>query len=404
MTHFCICIKIHIPAIQLNYRFFNINREHNYFDEDRIKNHVIKICSENLTPFLKSLRTLSIESEGKFKAAVSISGIALKLLQKYSPEVIEQLFELEQNNCIELLSEPWSNSLVPFIDEKLLIKQIGLHDTTVSSIFGKTPKTFIAHSPVSSQKLFKTTINRGKKGIFTFLNPKGITTLKLKNTNGCNEKIINNVYLINQKITELLHHINYNQNKNPITFSSLLFEKIKRNIPRFNPLIVCYNPTMANKQSTIYSPLIWKLVMEKMLADSGIIFSFPSEIIRNYNHFSCEGYVTDNLCRQFKLPDFWLKNPLQTEAFKKQQKVHRLMQYTSEKSSFITEWEIIQDKEFLYYMDNHFILKKYRETHFNPFSSPYLAYINYMNILDDICERLLQTKTTFVKTQRISII
>lgn len=403
MTHFCMCIKIHIPAIQRNYRFFNINREHRYFDETEIKNRVTKLSSENLGPFLITLRNLSIESAGRFKAAVSVSGIALKLFQKYTPEIIDQLFELEQNNCIEILSEPWSNSLVPFIDEKLLIRQIKLHDTTVSSIFGKTPQIFIAHSPVSAQKNLITTINRSKQGIFTYLNQQGATMLKLQNSNGNNEKTIANVYLINNKISEFFQHINYNPDKNPDIFSDLLFEKIKRNIPKFNPLIVCYNPTRTPQTPKMYNPETWTLVIKKMLADPGIIFSSPHEIIRSYNHFSCEDNVSNKLCQQFKLRDFWLKNSLQTDAFEKQQKVNRLLQYSSSDNSVITEWEIIQDKEFLYYMDNLFIHKKYREVHYNPFPSPYLAYINYMNILDDISERLLQTKTSFLKIQQASI-
>ncbi len=404
MTHFCMCIKIHIPAIQRNYRFFNINREHRYFDETEIKNRVTALSSENLGPFLISLRNLSIESAGRFKAAVSVSGIALKLFQKYAPEIIDQLFELEQNNCIEILSEPWSNSLVPFINEKLLTRQIKLHDTTVSSIFGKTPQIFIAHSPVGAQKLLKTTINRSKKGIFAYINQQGATMLNLQNTNCNHEKTIAKVYLINNKISEFFQHINYNQYKNPDTFSDLLFEKIKRNMPKFNPLIVYYNPTQAKQKTNKYSPETWTLVIKKMLADPEIIFSSPHEIIRSYKHFSCEDNLSDKLCQQFKLRDSWLKNSLQTDAFEKQQKVNRLFQFSSADNSFITEWEIIQDKEFLYYMNDLFIHKKYREIHYNPFSSPYLAYINYMNILDDISERLLQTKTSFLKIQQASIL
>ena len=87
----CLCVEIHIPAIPLNYRFFDINHRHNYFEEEQVKDYVNKVCSESVVPFFETFSNIFYRFEGRFKVAIALSGITLTVLQKYAPRVVKQL-------------------------------------------------------------------------------------------------------------------------------------------------------------------------------------------------------------------------------------------------------------------------------------------------------------------------
>jgi|GEM_PF-2966896 len=90
---------------------------------------------------------------------------------------------------------------------------------------------------------------------------------------------------------------------------------------------------------------------------------------------------------QFKLPDYWLKNELQKDAFKCLHHINNLL-CDNNQPSLIDRWNFIQDMDNLYYMGNQFFSEEYSQQNFSPFESPYHAFMNYMNILDDFTHRL----------------
>jgi alpha-amylase len=116
MKEICLCTQIQIPVILRNYRFFDINHNDDYYNDIGVDYQVNKTYINNLLPFFKTIKKLFIESGFRFKVAVSISGITLKLLQTFAPEAISDLADLGQKGCIGFLSEPWSHSLVAFSD------------------------------------------------------------------------------------------------------------------------------------------------------------------------------------------------------------------------------------------------------------------------------------------------
>ena len=46
-------------------------------------------------------------------------------------------------------------------------------------------------------------------------------------------------------------------------------------------------------------------------------------------------------------------------------------------SPLLSEWENIQDMDNLFFMSDNFFKDSFAAKYFNPYSSPYLAYINY---------------------------
>lgn len=387
MVKICLCFNIHIPAIQSYYRFFNIKSQHRYFDDARLKSHTLKVYSSNLLPFLETLKFLRSSSGEKFKAAISISGITLALFKRFVPKAIEILNELYQENAIELLSETWSNSILAHISNSLLVRQISLHDAQMRLFFGVVPDVFISHSPVSSPELFNTVFDSSKKMILTYSNPVHKIFSGEKDDSEFKSSFERNVFLINYMDSKKLFEIDLKQKRNSMeNLISSACEKVKRDISGSMAQALIFNPADIKMPFTFENSLIWKMIISCLIADEKVRLIFPSELKNGRVRILNKNRVdeTGNRC---KLPDFWMKNSLQKDAFKRLVEIDNDMSIVRE-ATMIEEWDLLHDMDYLYYMDNHFFKPEFTEKHFNPFSGPYAAYINYMNILDDFNERL----------------
>ncbi len=383
----CLCIEVHIPAIPLNYRFFDINHRHNYFEEEQVKQHVNKVCNENVLPFFETFKNIFYRSEGRFKIAVAISGITLTLLHKYaSPGVEEQFKEMLRCGCIEFLSVPWSHSLLPYVSQKELAHQIHLHDEAMVSAFGKPPTVFLSYSPKATLQLAKNIFGSGKKAIFAFANSFGN---QFADPSVLSESFSKRgIYFINYFYSRLLKEIDLRVSHRPEeNISTAIVRKIEMSYPKVNPLIMLCHPANINRSFQLNRAKMWEEVMVQLLADKDVQFMLPSELINNFNHFVPDEHHQPHAIRRFILPDFWLTNNLQKEAFNKQFSLNAHIR-REVGDDILNDWNFLIDMEYLYYMNMYFMEKNFADNHFNPFPGPYLAYINYMNIMDDIEGRL----------------
>ncbi len=392
MKKICFCFQIQIPAIPRNFRFFEIEQSHQYLSDSQIRNHVKSIDKNILVHFWEMLKMLSIETNGRFKAGISISGTTLMLLQKIVPHTIAKLNELLKNNCIEFLSEPWSHSILPFTDKKLLSQQISRHDELMNILFGITPKIFIAGSPSGSLKNIETAIARKKKGIFAYANHIFHVTDKQKDLI---PKLSNNenVLLINHKISTVLQKIDFDSNQFQLEeYVSKILGHINKNPSPFYPTILVNNPVQSHKPFNSNQVIVWKKIIKQLLNPYGFQYTLPIDVI---NFFKPNKVETDPLMKNLKhyyLPDFWLSNKMQREALKIQQEINDLLK--DEKSTPLSSnWDYIQDMDNLLFMSNKYFKSGFEGRHFTPYSNPYAAYINYMNVLDGIMWRLKNQKT-----------
>jgi alpha-amylase len=92
----------------------------------------------------------------------------------------------------------------------------------------------------------------------------------------------------------------------------------------------------------------------------------------------------------------WLGNGMQKEAFEKLYNLSRQMAKCTDKE-LIKDWNYLQASDHFYYMSTKYFSDGEVHSYFNPFDSPYEAFINYMNVLSDFKIRL----NTFVPENEI---
>jgi alpha-amylase len=83
----------------------------------------------------------------------------------------------------------------------------------------------------------------------------------------------------------------------------------------------------------------------------------------------------------------WLGNELQTAAFEKMYELSDRVN-TCQYDQIRKDWIYLQSSDHLYYMSTKFFSDGAVHAYFNPYETPYDAFMNYMNILSDFEIRL----------------
>ncbi len=100
---------------------------------DRVANNVYIKASKII---LESLR----EVEG-FKVTFSISGLALELMEKWSPQALELLREIASTGKAEFMAQPYYHSLAWFIDVREFMEQVTSQAKLVEELLGYKPSS-----------------------------------------------------------------------------------------------------------------------------------------------------------------------------------------------------------------------------------------------------------------------
>jgi alpha-amylase len=122
---------------------------------------------------------------------------------------------------------------------------------------------------------------------------------------------------------------------------------------------------------------------ESVFKNSPYTFSTPSEVAAKAQVVSA-ALVPNPISWADEERDLtaWLGNEMQYEAFEKLYSLEEKV-YASGDDSLVQDFSYLQVSDHLYYMSTKFFSDGEVHSYFNPYDSPYDAFINYMNVLSD---------------------
>ncbi|KAA6311898.1 alpha-amylase, partial [termite gut metagenome] len=85
MRTICFYFEIHKIIHLKRYRFFDIGTDHYYYDDYLNESTITETAKNSYIPALTALLEMVKKSDGEFKVAFSISGVALEQLEIYAP-------------------------------------------------------------------------------------------------------------------------------------------------------------------------------------------------------------------------------------------------------------------------------------------------------------------------------
>jgi len=391
MRTICLYFQIHQPLRHRRYRFFDIGNDHYYYDDYLNESVLQKVAEKCYLPANRLLLELVRKYDGKFKLAFSISGIAIDQFETYAPEVIDSFRQLADTGNVEFLSETYAHSLVSLKDKDEFTRQVDEHKEKMVELFAQEPQVFRNTELIYSDEIGAMVAEMGYRGMITE-GAKHVLGWKSPNfvyTNAIKPRL--KVLLKNFKLSDdiAFRFSNKEWPEYPLTTGKFVkwLNKIDKKDETIN-LFMDYETFGEHQWADTGIFEFLRAFPETVLNNSDYTFSTPSEVIRDAQPVGSI-HVPNPISWADEERDLtaWLGNPLQEQAFRK---LYSLLQRLRSIDHDILkkDFRYLQNSDHFYYMCTKFFSDGEVHSYFNPFDTPYEAFINYMNILSDFEIRL----------------
>ena len=387
----CLYFQVHQPNRLRQYRFFDIGKNSHYYDDFTNRTILRRIAQKCYLPMNELLLQQIEEQKGAFKVAFSITGTALEQFDRYCPEVLDSFKKLAATGCVEFLSETYYHSLSSLASESEFKHQVAKHKEAIEKYFGVTPTTFRNTELIYSDSIanmvgdlgFKTILTEGAKHVLGWQSPNYL----YKATTKKNQKLL----LRNSGLSDdiAFRFSNKGWENWPLTTDKFV-SWLKSGDGEIVNLFMDYETFGEHQAASTGIFDFMKYLPAAVLADGEFEFVTPARAARKHKPVSplC---IPDAISWADEERDTsaWLGNELQNEAFNK-------LYSLSEKLAILNDAELwsdfghLQESDHFYYMCTKFFSDGAVHKYFNPYDTPFEAFINYMNVLSDFMLRVDQ--------------
>ncbi len=405
MKNICLYFQLHQPFRLKRYRFFDVGKDHYYYDDYLNKLILKKVAQRCYLPTNELIYSLITEFNGQFKVSFSLTGILLDQLELYAPDVITSFKKLAATGHVEFLSETYSHSLAVLGSHDEFKHQVTLHKEKIESLFGLTPTVFRNTELVYSDAIgdlvskmgYKAMLAEGAKHVLGWKSPNflyyNVLDPKLK------------VLLRNYKLSDDIAFRFSNQSWSEWPLKSEKYLQWIKSSPAnedFINLFMDYETFGEHQPVESGIHQFFDHLVRLIIKDPDTGFTLPSEIVETHQSVGplSVPYPSSWADEERDL-SAWLGNEMQKEAFNKLNSVRNLVLQAND-PELLKDWRYLQASDHLYYMSTKFFADQAVHNYFNPYNSPYDAFINFMNIVSDFILRL-EKKTKRVVYKGIPI-
>jgi alpha-amylase len=407
MPSICFYFQVHQPMRIKKYRFFDIGKDHSYFNDHSDTNlnnvKILKKVAEKC--YLPANLTLldMIRRHPEFKISFSFSGVFLEQLEMFMPEVLASFQELAATGNVEILDETYYHSLSFLYSLEEFKHQVMKHRKMIRRLFGLTPRAFRNTELIYNNDLARTVEEMGYEVILAegadhilgwrspnFLyRPQGADKIKL---------LVKN-YKLSDDIA--------------FRFSERSWKEHPLTAEKFAHWVSEHN----GSGEVINLFMDYETFGEHQWADTGI-FEFlrhlPAELAKKRDI----DFVTPSVAAEryqpvgeLDAPHFvswadterdlsaWLSNDMQREAMEKLYALEAEIKNINDER-LLEDWRRLQTSDHFYYMCTKWWNDGDVHKYFNPYDSPYDAFIAFINALNDV---KLRSQNLVVKKIKVPI-
>lgn len=391
MRSVCFYFQVHQPFRLKRYRFFDIGEDHNYFDEEENSRILKKIAEKCYLPANQVLLDLIHRFGDKFKVSFSISGTALEQFAKYEPRVLRSFQRLVETGNVELMGETFSHSLSSLSSHDEFKEQVKMHSDIVKEYFGVKPEVFRNTELIYSNEIGKKVLDMGFKTMLTE-GADRILGWKSPNFVYCNAEAPKlKLLLKNYKLSDDIAFRFSERSWGEWPLTSEKYVDWLKNIPGNEEIINLFMDyeTFGEHQweeTGIFGFL--EHFPQMALNETDIKFMTPSEVVNNYQPVGNID-VPHPISWADNERDLtaWLGNELQDESYGQLYKLREKVKKHGDKK-LLDDWIKLQTSDHFYYMCTKFFSDGDVHKYFNPYATPYEAFVNYMNVLSDFSIRV----------------
>jgi len=394
MTSVCLYFEVHQPMRLNHFSVFNIgannNRSSDYFNGKLNQEIFEKVAKKCYLPTNKILLDLINKYNGKFRISFSLTGTFIEYCEQFMPEVLDSFKDLFATGAVDLIEETYYHSLSSMYDDlDEFEKQIKMHRQMIKRIFNYTPKIFRNTETIYDNRIAQKIAELGYKGIITEGADK---ILGWRSPNFVYKPVNANIKVLmrNYKLSD-----------------DVGFRFSTRNWTGFPLTADKYANWMSNSFGDVINLFMdYETFGEHQWIETGI-FEFlkhlPREVLKHDNlDFVTVSEAVDRYkpVGEIDVPwaiswadedrnvSTWLGNDMQKACFNELKNIGRkLKEKTNE--SLLQTWRRLQTSDHLYYCSTKGLADGDVHAYFSPYDNPYEGFMNYMNILQDLKQRVV---------------
>ncbi len=384
-------LHVHQPWRVRNYDIFDVASKHNYFSESASPdqdNELIfhKIADKSYKPMNHLLEKL-LNDHPDFKVSLSITGTFIEQAEQFDPSVLDSFKRLVDTGRVEILSETYHHSLAFFYDRNEFEAQVERHRQKIREVFGVETRVFRNTELAYNNELAKWADDHGFNGIIAegwddvlgWRSPNYV----YRPVNTGNIKLLMKNYRLSDDIA--------------FRFSDRGWADWPLTADKYHR----WASTALEDAPLLNLFMDYETFGEHQWAEDGI-FEFFEQFVRHWvsrpdqkfytiseaieaNEPQGEISVTQTVTWADSERDLsaWLGNNLQHEAMKYIYDMTERVLRTGD-GQLIDDWRKLQTADHVYYMSTKHADDGSVHSYFSPYSSPYEAFLNYMNAIRDI--------------------
>ena len=400
MASVCFYFQLHQPWRLRRYSVFASDPF--YFDDAANEQILCKVADKCYRPTTLKMLDLVKRHDRRFRCSYSITCTALEQLQRWAPDVVDTLKELVDTGACELIGETSHHSPSFLFSKKEFDAQVTVHQQKMQEVFGVVPKIFrnteliysneLAHH-IAARGQHKAIICEGVDRLLGFRSPNYIYVPPASKTDsGPIEDRRVKLLLKNYRLSDDI----------AFRFSNRAWKEWPLSAERFAEWVNQIN----GDGFTCNLFMDYETFGEHQWADTGIfqfLDALPKavyDINPGHNQFLTPSQVLEcsDPVGEYDAPNWtswadterdlsaWLGNPLQDNAAAE---LYRLEEPVRERHAagdpyILEDWRKLTTSDHLYYMCTKYWADGDVHKYFSPYNSPYDAYINFMNVLDNL--------------------
>jgi len=391
MRSICFYFQVHQPFRLRTYRFFDIASKHDYYDEYTNQFIMQKVAEKSYLPMNAMLLELIKEYGSAFKVSFSISGTALDQFEQYAPKVLESFKKLADTGNVEFLAETYAHSLASLKSKDEFVSQVEKHVALIEKHFGKKPTTFRNTELIYSDDIgkmvsdmgYKLMLTEGAKHVLGWRSP----NFMYASGPNPNLKLLLKNYRLSDDIAFRFSHQGWSEW--PLTVEKFVewIETSDASDEVVN-LFMDYETFGEHQWAETGIFEFMRALPARVFSHSNFSFATPSELGKRLQPVA-PIHVPYPISWADEERDLtaWLGNDLQDEAFEKLYQLEKKVKHLND-PEILRDWYYLQTSDHFYYMCTKWFSDGAVHEYFNPYGTPYDAFINYMNVLSDFIIRV----------------
>lgn len=409
--------QVHQPYRLRRYSVFDADPF--YFDSQKNGDICRKVAEKCYRPATNLILDLVKRHQGRFKVAYALTGVVIDQWQEFCPDVLDIFKRLNDTGCVEFVGETYYHSLSFLYSREEFKAQIDAHTKKMQDLFGQTPKVFrnteliynndLAHfistlPGADGKPRFLGAICEGVDNLLGYRSPNYVYRPPHTGDNALGKPF--GVLLKNYRLSD-----------------DIAFRFSNRGWAEW-PLTAEKFATWVNKING--DGFVCNLFMdyetfgEHQWADTGIfkfLEALPEKVFDvnpGHNDFATptEAFTRFAPVGAYDVPHMiswadterdlsaWLGNAMQSNALNEVYRLEKLVRQRADAAKgtgdakaleharyLYEDWRKLTTSDHFYYMCTKYWADGDVHKYFSPYESPYDAYINFMNVMDNLRTR-----------------